>query len=59
MDYEIKARTYSEINFEGELQAVLDITVSCDNEKATIKIGIENKDNKILMKDVFIDDERQ
>lgn len=58
MDYEIKVRTYSEINFEGELQAALDIIVSCDNEKATIKMGIENKDNKILMKDVFIDDER-
>jgi hypothetical protein len=59
MDYEIKARTYTEIDFEGELHEVLEIAVSCDNENATIKMGIENKDNKIKLKDVFIDDERQ
>lgn len=59
MDYEIKARTYTEIDFEGELHEVLEIAVSCDNENATIKMSIENKDNKIKLKDVFIDDERQ
>jgi hypothetical protein len=56
VDYEIKARTYTEVNYEGELHEVLDITVSCDNENATIKMGIENKDNKIKLKDVFIDE---
>jgi hypothetical protein len=60
MDYEIKARTYTEVVFEGELHDVLEIAVSCDNEEATIKMFVENKDNKVLrMKDVFIDDERQ
>lgn len=59
MDYEVRAKTYTEVNFEGELKEVLEIIVNCDNEKATIKMGIENKDNKIKLKDVFIDDARQ